>query len=154
MLPAAHRLRHSAEFSAVMRRGRRYGSELVVVHVLPPAATPVPTSTPAATRFGLVVGKAVGNSVVRHRISRRLRAALADRIDAFPVGSDVVVRALPDAAHAPSARLAAGIDRAATRLVGTPRSAAASPPAAAVRLGATAGPGAAVAMAPPSGSRT
>ena len=78
-----------------------------MVHVLaagPDAASP--------SRFGLVVGRSVGNSVVRHRVSRRLRAQLAQRIERVAAGSDVVVRARPEAATATSAQLGADLDSA------------------------------------------
>ena len=47
--------------------------------------------------MGLVVGRVVGPSVARHRVSRRLRAALAGIVAELPSGSWVVVRALPGA---------------------------------------------------------
>lgn len=77
-------------------------------------------SDTGALRFGLVVSKAVGNSVLRHRVSRRMRALLADRVDAFGPGVDVVVRALPAAAQADSAQLGAAVD-AAVRALAAPR---------------------------------
>jgi ribonuclease P protein component len=61
---------------------------------------------------GFVVSKAVGGSVVRHRVARRLRHLLRDRLDQFPAGTRLVVRALPRSATASSARLAADLDRA------------------------------------------
>jgi ribonuclease P protein component len=65
---------------------------------------------------GFVVGKSVGGSVVRHRVSRRLRAVLAARLPTLPAGSATVVRALPDAASASSAELSADVDSAFARL--------------------------------------
>lgn len=115
MLPTAHRLRRSGDFSAVLRRGQRAGGDgLLVVHVLRIA------DRVDRTRFGLVVSKAVGNSVVRHRVSRRSRALLADRIALFEPGMDVVVRALPPAGNASSAQLGAALDKAVRKLA-TPR---------------------------------
>ncbi len=66
--------------------------------------------TDAAPRAGLVVSKAVGGSVVRHRVSRRLRHLLAPRLATLPRGSRVVVRALPPAAASTSAELAVDLD--------------------------------------------
>jgi ribonuclease P protein component len=57
----------------------------------------------------------VGGSVVRHAVVRRLRHQLAPRLRALPAGSRVVVRALPGAASASSAELAAELDRALAR---------------------------------------
>ncbi len=50
-------------------------------------------------RVGITVGKDCGNSVARHRLSRRIRGAMAQHIDALPPGSGVVIRALPGAEH-------------------------------------------------------
>ena len=115
MLPPAHRLRSSAEFSEVVRRGRRSGRPLLAVHLL---ASP----EPSPARAGLVVSKAVGGSVVRHRVARRLRHLLRDRIASLPPGSRLVVRAAPGAGTASSARLAADLD-AALAAVQRPRTA-------------------------------
>lgn len=109
MLPPAHRLRSSVEFSEVVRRGRRASRPLLTVHVLTPPAG-APDGDPA--RAGLVVSKAVGGSVVRHRTARRLRHVLRDRIDQLPAGTRLVVRAAPAAGAAPSDRLAADLDGA------------------------------------------
>ena len=50
--------------------------------------------------MGFTVGKSVGNSVIRHRVSRRLREAIRPLVTDLPAGSRVVVRALPEAAGA------------------------------------------------------
>ncbi len=73
-------------------------------------------SGPEPARAGLVVSKAVGNAVVRHRVSRRLRAQLAPRLAALPAGTDLVLRAAPRAATSSSAELGAAIDAALRRL--------------------------------------
>jgi ribonuclease P protein component len=102
-------MRRSADFSAVVRNGVRVRSGRLVVHRV--AAL---RGGPAVV--GLVVGRTVGGSVVRHRVSRRLRAQLAARIHQLPVGSGTVVRALPQAADATSADLGADLDDAIARL--------------------------------------
>jgi ribonuclease P protein component len=69
----------------------------------------------SCARAGFVVGKAVGNSVVRHRVTRRLRAVVAAELHRLPSSADLVVRARPEAADADSAALhrdlVAGLDR-------------------------------------------
>ena len=57
--------------------------------------------------------------MVRHRVSRRLRAELARRLDVLPAGSGTVVRALPEAGTATSAELGADLERALAQLLGT-----------------------------------
>jgi ribonuclease P protein component len=69
-------------------------------------------------RAGFVVSKAVGGSVVRHRVTRRLRHLVAPRLADLPRTARLVVRALPPAATASSVELAEDLDsglRAARR---------------------------------------
>jgi ribonuclease P protein component len=65
-----------------------------------------------------VVSRSVGGSVVRHRVTRRLRAQLLPRLRRLPAGSIAVVRALPPAATASSAEFGADLDAALDRLTG------------------------------------
>jgi ribonuclease P protein component len=121
VLPAAARLTNSQDFGLVVRRGRRAGRPRLVVHALTSSAdttaSTAPTWTDASrTRVGFVVSKAVGNSVVRHRVSRRLRHLVADRFVRLPPGVGVVVRALAPAGTASSAELGVDLDAALRRL--------------------------------------
>lgn len=59
-----------------------------------------------------MVSKQIGNSVVRHRVSRRLREQLRPRLARLAPGTDLVVRAHPAAATASSAQLGDALDRA------------------------------------------
>ncbi len=104
MLPARHRLRTAADFSAAVRgsAGARSGGRLLVLHGrlgAPPA------------RVGFVVSKAVGGAVVRNRTKRVLRHLVAARLHRIPDGCDLVVRANPAAATATTPELAAELDR-------------------------------------------
>lgn len=110
MLPAAHRMRHASDFSTTVRRGRRVRRGSVVIHHLPDLHPDAPA------RVGFVVSGAVGGSVVRHRVTRRLRHLARGRLDHLPEGSGTVVRALPDAADAPQLGrdVAAAFDAVAT----------------------------------------
>jgi ribonuclease P protein component len=120
VLPAQARLRRRPEFTAVVRSGRRAGRPTMVLHYLPErpeqsGGGPVP---PSGARAGFVVGKAVGNSVVRHRVTRQLRAVVGAQMHRLPPSADLVVRARPEAATAGSDALrrdlAAGLDRLLT----------------------------------------
>jgi ribonuclease P protein component len=62
------------------------------------------------------VSKAVGNAVVRHRVARRLRHVVRDRLGTLTPGNSLVVRALPAAATASSAELGSDFDAAVRRL--------------------------------------
>ena len=114
MLPAAARLTRSDDFRQVTRQGRRAGGPRIVVHALPAGAAPVDHGP--GPRVGFVVSKAVGNSVVRHRVARRLRHVVRDRLGTLPPGSALVLRALPSAAEASSADLRQDFDAALRRL--------------------------------------
>ncbi|MFI5585199.1 ribonuclease P protein component [Amycolatopsis sp. NPDC051758] len=115
MLPAAARLRRSEDFRVVLRRGSRAGRRRLVVHALTTDPSGV-AGTSSATRAGFVVSKAVGNSVVRHRVARRLRHLVSARLGTLPAGTSLVVRALPPAATASSADLGSDLDGALRRL--------------------------------------
>jgi ribonuclease P protein component len=92
----------------------------MVLHYLPvrpehAGAGAASSSPPSCARAGFVVGRAVGNSVVRHRVTRRLRAVVAAELHRVPATADLVVRARPEAAEASSEvlhrDLTAGLDR-------------------------------------------
>ncbi|MGY1601993.1 ribonuclease P protein component [Geodermatophilus sp. SYSU D00815] len=119
MLPAQARLRRRPEFTAVVRSGRRVGRPTMVLHYLPsrPALPGVATDGP---RAGFVVGRAVGNSVVRHRVTRRLRAVVRAELHRLPATADLVVRARPEAAEASSERLGRDLAAGLDRLLGEP----------------------------------
>jgi ribonuclease P protein component len=117
MLPARYRMRSSVEFSATTRRGRRTRVGDLVLYLGRSAETgEADTGAPDTTKVGLIVGRTVGGSVVRHQVSRRLRAQLAGLLDQLPAGSRLVVRALPGAATAGSATLGRDLQLAVSRL--------------------------------------
>lgn len=78
-------------------------------HPLDPDAGPV--------RVGFIVSKAVGNAVIRNRVKRRLRAAVAEQLTG-PLreqpGATVVVRALPPSGQADWDSLKRDLDSALT----------------------------------------
>ena len=89
MLPRHLRLRHSADFVTVLRRGRKVARPTLILYA----------HRSQHPHFGLVVSKQVGPAVDRNRVKRQLRHQAMLLIDP---GSpfDVVVRALPGAATA------------------------------------------------------
>jgi ribonuclease P protein component len=115
VLAADHRLRDSDAFRRTVRSGRRAGGADLVVHlrVSPDSALDEPSA--AAPRVGLVVSKAVGNAVVRNRVKRRLRHVVRAHLTSLPVGSELVVRALPGAAGLGTAELDSELDRCLQR---------------------------------------
>ncbi|SOD71224.1 ribonuclease P protein component [Jatrophihabitans sp. GAS493] len=122
MLPAKNRLRRSADFSTVVRSGARARRGSVVLHLHHGLAVPItgPASEQSALeapKVGLIVGKSVGNSVIRHQVSRRLRAQLAARVPRLPLGSYTVVRALPASAASSSQELGSDLDAAIAKVL-------------------------------------
>jgi ribonuclease P protein component len=122
VLPAQARLRRRPEFTAVVRSGRRVGRPTMVLHYLPQRPAGPDGVVPGGPRAGFVVGRAVGNSVVRHRVTRRLRAVALGELHRLPPTADLVVRARPEAAEATSERLrrdlVSGLDRVLAERVG------------------------------------
>lgn len=115
MLAKAFRLTSGAEFKRAARKGRRAGSHTLVVHL-------AAESEPLPLRAGFVVGKQVGPAVRRNRVKRQLRHLVSDRLATLPVSGLLVVRALPGAAAAGYADLAADLDRCLSRVTGPARS--------------------------------
>ncbi|MEW1550119.1 MULTISPECIES: ribonuclease P protein component [Streptomyces] len=119
MLPTENRLRRREDFAAAVRRGRRAGRPLLVVHLRSGSPDPhAPGESAPPTCAGFVVSKAVGGAVVRNKVKRRLRHLIRDRLAELPAGSLVVVRALPGAGDADHAQLARDLDAALQRLLG------------------------------------
>lgn len=113
MLPAANRLNDAGSFRTVIRSGRRAGSRTVVVHLV----DSLDAGRSGSPRVGLVVSKAVGNSVVRHRVQRRLRHLVRERLHRLPQTGALVIRALPEAAGTGSVELGADLDRCLQRVL-------------------------------------
>lgn len=109
MLSAHARLRRSSDIATVLRRGSRHSSELIVLHVLREAGD--------STHVAFAVGKNVGNSVVRHRVTRRLRHVVQDALPTLPPGSHVVVRAMPACGAATFPELRASMTTAVAKVL-------------------------------------
>ena len=88
MLPAANRLRTSKEFELVTKTGERATSLSLVLYFK------TIEGNFAEPKVGLIVNSSVGGSVVRHRVSRQLRHAIAPYLINFPKGSHLVIRVL------------------------------------------------------------
>ena len=129
VLPVDARIRRSRDFSSTLKRGRRAARGGVVVHwasappprddqAAPPSTTPSDAEITDTARAGFVVSKAVGNAVVRNKVKRRLRHAVAEQMRAWPPGTDVVVRATPKAAERDFAELSRDLAEAVARARG------------------------------------
>jgi ribonuclease P protein component len=120
-------LRLRTDFAATLRAGRgRAGSSagpaLLVVHLAHDAGDDADGGD-RQPRAGFVVSRAVGGAVVRNRVRRRVRHLVAARLDRFPAGSRIVVRALPPAATASGAQLRDALDSALDSALNSTRTA-------------------------------
>lgn len=120
----------SRDFGAAVKGGRRVGRRSIVVHVantrnsspvLPSEGGPglvvsAADVVVAPARVGLVVSKSVGNAVIRHAVSRRLRAAAAGVVGDLDDGALVVIRALRSAADDDANELAAQLHSGLSKL--------------------------------------
>lgn len=103
VLSHEHRLTSAQSFTHAVRKGRRAGGSLLVVHLVVPDSPDSTAGVPA--RVGFIVSKAVGPAVTRNLVKRRLRHWSRERISSLPDGAVLVVRALPPAAGASYAEL-------------------------------------------------
>ena len=103
-------MRSGEDFRVTVRRGVRSVRPTLVTHVVLPADADAGTEVNGVTCVGFVVNRAVGSSVDRNRVKRRLRHVMRTRLEDLPVGSRIVIRALPTAKDATSSALAADLD--------------------------------------------
>jgi ribonuclease P protein component len=102
-------MRRSQDFRSTIRGGAVARCPLAVVYAA--------TGSTSDRLVGFVVSKAVGNSVVRHTVTRRLRAVMAGHLATVPGGTNLVVRALPPAAAATYGELDGQVGRTLTRVL-------------------------------------
>jgi ribonuclease P protein component len=121
LLSAGHRLSTATDFKLAVRRGRRAGGPLVVVHLMTANVDKAISGLDGLppVRVGFVVSRAVGAAVTRNRVKRRLRHLMRERVTQLPAGALVVVRAQPAAADASYRDLGDALDRCLARVVGS-----------------------------------
>jgi ribonuclease P protein component len=101
-----YRLRLSADFQRVRKKGRSWANHLMVLCALP--------NDLEYSRFGFAASKRVGKAVVRNRVRRRMREAVRLRRASVIGGWDVVFIARSPIVHTTYA----GISRAIGDLLG------------------------------------
>lgn len=111
MLPAAHRMLRSEDFTVAVRCGARAGNRRLVIHY---CAGESGDTNPALV--GVVVPKKqVLRANRRNRIKRQVRHLMRERVSGLEPGSRVVIRGLAGADGASSAQLGADLDRLLAR---------------------------------------
>ncbi|QKT08940.1 ribonuclease P protein component [Gordonia sp. X0973] len=106
-----HRIHRRSDFQRTLSLGVRTRTRDLDVHRLTPAQRwPDRSRSELALGggpwLGMIVSKKVGNSVVRHRVARRIRAAFASAILPSEAQAYYVVRARPSSALRSSNELA------------------------------------------------
>lgn len=88
MLAKTARISNSADFAKATKSGLRSTTNSLVgyLHL---------SNSSETTRCGLIINKSVGNSVIRHSVARKIRHIIAENLTTLPIGSLLVVRALP-----------------------------------------------------------
>ena len=83
MLRAKNRLRKRKEFSYIYRKGEVYFAKDLTLFV---SKTKLPHS-----KVGFSVSNKVGNSVIRHKVKRRLSEIVRVRLPSFPIANYILV---------------------------------------------------------------
>lgn len=88
MLAKTARISNSADFAKATKSGLRSTTNSLVgyLHL---------SNSSHPARCGLIINKSVGNSVVRHSVARKIRHIIAANLTSLPIGSMLVLRALP-----------------------------------------------------------
>jgi len=87
-LHRSHRLRKNEHFQAVFQRGTSAANKQFVLYSARQEGQ-------AAFRAGISVSKKIGNAVIRNRVKRLIREAVARLEYAIPKGVDLVIIARP-----------------------------------------------------------
>lgn len=93
MLTKSARLTESSDFARTTKSGHRVATEFFVGYLYL-------TNTTESPKAGLIISKSVGGSVLRHRIARKARHAIAQNISTLPKGALFVLRAIGKAEKA------------------------------------------------------
>jgi ribonuclease P protein component len=116
LLPRPHRLTRPEEFRRTVRSGRKAVTTSLIIHGLVAVTSRSSGDHAPLARVGVTVNKAVGGSVVRHRVARQIRHAVAQRVAELPPGSTWVFRALPAAAQ--GANVAGDVHQGIDKILG------------------------------------
>lgn len=108
MLAVKNRITRQDGFGPIIKGGSKAGNDVLVVSLL--LESDSDNDRPA--RAGIIVGKRhIPRASARNRVKRRLRHLLQPRLSSLPADSQVVIRALSNAADLSSEELAIILDR-------------------------------------------
>ncbi|MFB2557143.1 ribonuclease P protein component [Herbiconiux liangxiaofengii] len=109
MLAKGNRITQGGDYRTTVRRGKKYAGPSTVTYIR------ASDDSSSDARFGFIVAKSVGVAVVRNRVRRRLKAACFALLPSIPAGTDIVIRALPEAASQPYGVLFEELSRSLTK---------------------------------------
>ena len=78
-----NKIKENTEFQKVLKTGKWFGAECVVIYVL--------QNKKEVNRIGVAVGKKAGKSVVRNRLKRLIREAYRLNEEQIEKGLDIVI---------------------------------------------------------------
>ena len=93
MLAKPYRVVAAGDYRRLVRKGSRRSTAHAIVYF-------AANQTTVAPRFGFIVAKNVGNAVIRNRVRRQLKAVAFEMLGSLPLGTEIVIRALPGSAEA------------------------------------------------------
>jgi ribonuclease P protein component len=109
VLAKPNRITQGGDYRVTVRRGKKYVGPSTVTYIR------ASDDSSSDARFGFIVAKSVGVAVVRNRVRRRLKAVGYALLPAMTPGTDVVIRALPEAASQPYGVLFEELSRSLTK---------------------------------------
>ena len=109
-------LKRQEDFKRCYKTGRSKADRTLVLYVAERKDSDQKQDKPAGNRVGITVSKKVGNSVVRHRVKRRIRESYRLHETAFNSGLDLVIVARTLTAEADFTRIESALLSLAKRL--------------------------------------
>jgi ribonuclease P protein component len=90
-MQSRHRLRKNEQYQEIFKIGKSFANRYLVIYYKPQLQ-------PKDFRVSLSVSKKVGNAVIRNRVKRLIKAAIAELSNQLQSGYDFVIIARPQAA--------------------------------------------------------
>lgn len=83
MLAKKYRLRRKSEFAYIYRKGKAFHTKYLTMIIVPTKSK--------ISKIGFSVSNKVGNSIIRHKVKRRLSEIVRKRISKLPIKNYIFV---------------------------------------------------------------